>query len=303
MSSKIKTIRRFMQLYKNFSFSELMTRADAEFIDMQIDMDEAGNVLSESKFSEEGELEEKNSYTYNSQGKLTGHVLLFAVEDVTERRELRRDDKGRLLEEIKFYGDDTGERTEYQYDDKDNVSSIVYYDEEGNFSSREEMRYNDDASLTERIRYDGENNVTERLSIGVASEEKQVEEIEFNPDGSVKSKALVKFNEAGKEVSSVQRTPEGKLISSVESTYDEKGNVVERRYKDFYSKTLRYAYDEKDRLITQELYDGSGMLLRKNIYEYDEEGNVTAEQTFEIDTSRGGRDKHFGTRYEYEFFS
>ena len=65
---------------------------------------------------------------------------------------------------------------------------------------------------------------------------------------------------------------------------------------------MRYTYDEQDRMLTQELFDGSGMLLKKNIYEYDEAGNIITEQTFEIDTSRGGRDKHFGTRYEYEFY-
>jgi hypothetical protein len=44
------------------------------------------------------------------------------------------------------------------------------------------------------------------------------------------------------------------------------------------------------------------MLLRKNMYEYDEEGNVSAEQTYEMDTSRGGRDRHFGSRYEYDYY-
>ena len=51
-----------------------------------------------------------------------------------------------------------------------------------------------------------------------------------------------------------------------------------------------------------ELFDGNGILLRKNLYEYDDEGNVIAEQTYEMDTTRGGRDKHFGTRYEYELY-
>ena len=65
---------------------------------------------------------------------------------------------------------------------------------------------------------------------------------------------------------------------------------------------MKYEYNEKDLLITQELFDDNGMLLRKNMYDHDEEGNIIAEQTYEMDTTRGGRDKHFGTRYEYEFF-
>jgi len=56
---------------------------------------------------------------------------------------------------------------------------------------------------------------------------------------NLKSKTVIIFNEAGKEVSSSQRTADGKLISGVDSAYDEKGNVIERHYKDFYSKIVR----------------------------------------------------------------
>jgi YD repeat-containing protein len=115
------------------------------------------------------------------------------------------------------------------------------------------------------------------------------------------SKTVILFNDKGKELSTVQTTPQGKLISGVKNKYDERGNLIEKVYKDFYSKTVTYTYDENDLLTTQELYDDSGLLLRKNMYEYDDDGNVITEQTYEMDTSRGGRDKHFGTRYEYEF--
>ena len=44
-------------------------------------MDANGNVFVGIKFDQEGELEERNTYTYFPQGKLGKHVLLFAVED------------------------------------------------------------------------------------------------------------------------------------------------------------------------------------------------------------------------------
>ena len=35
--------------------------------------------------------------------------------------------------------------------------------------------------------------------------------------------------------------------------------------------------------LTQELFDGSGLLLRKNVYEYDNDGRLLTEQNYEID--------------------
>ena len=92
------------------------------------------------------------------------------------------------------------------------------------------------------------------------------------------------------------------MISGVISLYDEDRNLIEKQIKDYYSKTVRYQYDEHNRCISNELFDSNGMLMRKNLFEFDEDGNVVAEQTYEMDTTRGGRDKHFSSRYEYEYY-
>lgn len=301
MSQAIKTVRKFNQHYKSFSFSELQT-AEEEFLESVIELDANGNILSESKFDADGDLEEKNSYQYESHGKLAEHILLFAAEDVTEKRILTRDDKGRLLEEIKYYGDDSGERTAYTYNDKDQLTERKQYDEEGEFQSQETFAYDEKGSLIEHKRLNKEGKTEEHHTFSKDDTDHTITENEFNASGSLVSKTLSKFDEAGKELTSVQTTADGKLISGVTTTYDEKGNVLEKQFKDFYSKTIRYSYDENNRCITNELFDGNGILLRKNLYEYDEVENVIAEQTYEMDTTRGGRDKHFGTRYEYDFF-
>lgn len=301
MTKAIKTIRRFNQHYKQFGFSDAQLKAEEEFLETVIDFDANGNVITESKFDSAGQLEEKNSYQYESHGKPVEHTILFAAEDMTEKRMFTRDDKGRLLEEIKYYGDDSGERTTYVYDDKDQLTERKYYDEEGEFQSHETFAYDEKGSLIEHKKLNSEGNIEEHRSFS-HGDDRSVTENEFNPDGSLASKSVFKFDENGKEISSIQTTAEGKLISSVITLYDERGNAIEKQHKDFYSKTIRYTYDENNRCTATELFDASGMLIRKNLYEYDEEGNVTAEQTYEMDTSRGGRDKHFGTRYEYEFY-
>ena len=302
MAKKIKEVRKHYQRYKNFSFSELMTKADEEFLESIMEMDTQGNVLSESKFNQLGELEEMNTLTYTGDGKLLEHVLFYALDDVTEKRQLKRNDKGRLLEEVKYYGDDSGERSAYEYNEADLIIAIIEYDEEGQFISREDVIYDAQGSIVERTKKDATGGLIDKVIFEKTSDGKIILEKEFGEDGELKSVTTISFDESGKELTSFQSTPEGRLITGVETIYDEKGNVIERQYKDHYSKTVRYEYDDANKMITQELFDGSGLLLRKNIYEYDESGNLRAEQTFEMDNSRGNKEKHFGTRYEYAYY-
>ena len=302
MAKKIKTIRKFNQRYRNLSFSELMSTADEEYLETVMEMDADGNLLSESKFSHDGELEENNLFRYSPEGKLSEHVLVFAVEDVTEKRVLNRNEKGLLLEEVKYYGDDTGERMSYTYNDKDEVASITRYDEEGDFDYVEEMFYDSTGSLQERVKKDKEGKLLGRMVFSRNATDQSVEENDYKADGTLESKTMYRFDLDGREISAVQTTADGKLISAVTSVYDEKGDMIERHYKDFYSKSVKNSFDDEHRLITMELFDSSGLLLKKNIHVYNEDGNLSTEQTFEMDTSRGGRDKHFGTRYEYSFY-
>jgi hypothetical protein len=302
MAKKIKNIKRYNRYFKSFNFSNTQESGEEEHLESNIQLNENGETVSEEKFSVDGELEERNTYVFNEKGKLIEHALLYAAEDATEKRMLVRDDAGKLLKETKYYGGDPGEHTEYAYDDKGEPIERKNFDEEGNFISREVYNYDDKGGLSEQITYDEKDVVISKVTYSSGAD-KSIEQCEYDGKNKLLNRTFVKFNDEGKEVASTQTTPEGKLISAIVTIYDERGNVKERQFKDFYSKTTRYQYDDKDRCIMQELFDGNGTLLRKNIYEFDEDGNLTSEQTYEMDTTRGGRDKHFETRYEYEFYS
>lgn len=296
--TKYKTIHRYNQNYKNFNFSDLTPEPEDEYLELTVELDAEGRVLSESKFSNDGELEERSTYVYGPLGKLIEHELFYVVDDAREKKVLTRNEKGNLVSEVKYYGDEEGARTNYEYDEKDNIVAIVNLDEEGEFVSREEIKYNENGGLAERVILDSEKNITTRTTFNYLSPT-QIEEIELDGKGQLVSKTLNTFDEKGNELSSVQTNPQGKLISSLTNVYDENGNVIEKIYKDFYSKRVKNEYDEKNRLVKQEIYDTTGMLVKRNAFVYDDEGNVLEEQNYEMDSSRGGRDRHYGTRYEY----
>ncbi len=301
MSKKIKSIKKYNKPFKPFSFGNTEEVGEEEYLESEVEMDENGNLLTEIKYAEDGEMEEKNSFRYNPEGKLLEHTLLYAVEDVTERRMLTRNEKGLLLSEVKYYGDESGEKTEYAYDEKDNLIEKKYFDEEGVFTGKENYKYDDIGSLTEDIKYDAHDAIEEHSTFRKI-DDKTIEQVQYKPDGSVLTTTIIKFNDEGKELSSEQTTANGKLISAVTNVFDERGNIIEKHFKDFYSKTIRTEYDENNRQVMQELFDGNGMLIQKLMFEYDEDGNVIDTHTYEMDTTRGGRDKHFETRYEYGFW-
>src|SRR4051812_14954081 len=122
MSKKIKTIRKHNLYFKTFNFTNSNEAEGDEHLESNIQLDEQGNTVLEEKFDVDGELEERNSFAFNAEGKLMEHTLLYAMEDMTEKRSLKRNDKGLLIEETKYYGDDSGERIEYTHDDKDNIT-------------------------------------------------------------------------------------------------------------------------------------------------------------------------------------
>ena len=84
--TKYKTIHRYNQHYKNFNFSDLTPQAEEEYLDLTIELDADGKVVSESKFTTDGELEERSTFVYGPHGKLVEHELFYIVDDAREKR-------------------------------------------------------------------------------------------------------------------------------------------------------------------------------------------------------------------------
>jgi hypothetical protein len=93
---------------------------------------------------------------------------LYALDDATEKRVLTRNEKGLLISEIKYYGDDTGEKTEYEYDEKDNVTAIIRYDEEGLLISREEIKYDEKGNINDRTTFNQDKIILSKITFSLS---------------------------------------------------------------------------------------------------------------------------------------
>ena len=293
-----KTIKRYNQNFKNFNFSDLSPIADIEYLEMVIEFDSEGKLLSEMKYQANGELEEENNYKYDVNGKLVEHHFFYAMDDARETVVMTRNEKGKLISEVKFYGTDQGARIEFEYDNEDRVIGILNYDDDSDFVSKETILYNEKGAVVSRTSIGVDDKIVSDVKFNYKSET-EIEELSYDATVKLISTTTTTFDDKGRELTNIEKNVQGKLISSLQNIFDERGNVAEKIFKDFYNKRVKNQYDELDRLIVQEIFDTTGMVVKRNSFEYDEEGNVTNEHSFEMDSSRGGRDKHFGTRYEY----
>ena len=296
---KVSQVRRYARLFRGFGASG--EDEGAEYLEHLTDLDPEGQVLREVKYFEDGTEEEVSTYVYDSAHRLTGHTLQYVPDETSEKRVLERDGEGRLVRETKLYGELEGERTEYSYDDKGRVAEIRSFDEEGDFASQETVTYNGEGKITGRASTGPAGEILERKEYAYTDDGAAVTESVFDASGQLLKRTTSKFDEQQRETDTEERTGQGKRISAIRSSYDDRGNLVERRFIDFYSKTLRYAFDEQNHCISEELSDDQGRLLRKRLFDYDDEGRLAAEKSYEMDLSRGGRDRHQELRYEYEF--
>ena len=294
-----RRVKRFAATYR--SLAAVTSEPASEYLEHLVEFDGQGNILKESKFFPDGKAEEISSYEYDSGGRMTGHLLEYVPDETSEKKVLERDGEGRITRETKFYGEFAGEHTEYVYNADGLITEVKSFDEEGDFSMREEIAYNDKKQIASRTLYDKDGKLSEKRVFTIADDGFSVEEEMFDQDGLLKASRTTRLSPENKETDVIEKTGQGKLVSATHSVYDANGNLIERHFKDYYSKVLKYTYDEQNRCISEELFDDHGTLLRRQIFEYDSEGRLVAEQNYEMDMTRGGRDKHQVLRYEYEY--
>jgi antitoxin component YwqK of YwqJK toxin-antitoxin module len=298
---KIKSIKRYTFEHKMLKFGEANDH-ETEYLSLITHYDDKGNMSEEQKVNPENEVEEINTFTYNENGKLMEHVMLMVMDDAKEILKNERDDKGRLVKEQKYYGNDPGEATMYVYNDKDEVIEIHKTDEEGEGLSKEVIEYNEKGNIVKRTKYDGSGTISEKTEIGYDDRENISSKTEYDEKNNLKSKTEYSYDDKNALVSSVEKNAAGKLTESITYQYDVLGNVVERNIRDFHPRKIKFVYDDKNHCIEEEVYDQHGNLAAKNIYEYDEQGNVISELNYNMDINRMSRENNTGHRYEYEFY-
>jgi len=277
------------------------TTPESEFLLQEILFNEKGNVVVDSKYDQDGELEERHSYAYNQQGSLIDHTVEMPLDDVVEKFVHERNEADQLTVVTKFYGDESGERTVYVYNDNNLPIEITYYDADGEKESIEKFEYNEKQDVVQKTvmsYFDDSQNKTNSY--------------EYNDKGLLmryivegegeKTITTYNYNDNDLEEKCAQVNPNGKKTLEIISEYDENLRLVKKSSRGYYTRITTLAYDEQGRIVEELLADENNFVIARNAFHYNQDGRVEEEVVYETDLTRAGRDTHMILRYEYELF-
>ncbi len=297
---KIKSVKKFTTRFKKMAFGGV---PDEEVLASHTFFDEKGNLVAEEKIDEDDGILEISKYVYDASGKMVRHDLIMEAEGISEIYEFNRDEKGRLLSEIKYYGEDPGEKTEYTYSTHDQPVTIARYDADGEPEAFEKISYNERDLLVEHHKMGPDKKVIEITKIDYNEKDEPVEKKVFDINNKLLRTTVISYNDKSELIRITEKNSDGIVISDVISTYDERGNVIQRKVRDFHSRTLRFEFDEHDNCITEEVFDENGNLTMKSNYEFDDNKQLIADSGYFMDMNRSAQMANTQNRYEYEYYN
>jgi hypothetical protein len=300
MSEKVKSVKKYTAIQQKLSFGN---SDGEEVLAAELFYDQQGNLTEEHKTGEDESEHEKHVFEYDSGGRLIKHILELTRDGISETLVYTRDEKGRILVDQKFYGEDPGEKITYEYQAHQQPVKIERYDPDGELEFIENLAYDQSDKLIEHRKFDSNNQLIEITSIsyndkGLPSEKKLT-----NTSGDEISSTAITYDDNGDVVRITEWNDQGKISSDIISVYDDRRNVTVRKIKDFQSRTLKFSYDENDNCTAEEVYDENDNLIRKHTFEFDAHNRVIAETSLFMDPMRGGNFNNSGSRYEYEFWT
>lgn len=277
------------------------TTPESEFLLQEVEYDEKGNVLVDSKYNSDGELEERHSYTLNQHGSMLSHSVEMPLDEVIERFNYDRNESDQLSAVTKFYGEESGERTEYFYNENNFPVTIIYYDADGEKELTENYTYNDQKEVVKKVIDHHTDEAQSKMHLYEYNEKGLL--MRYSVEGNnEKTITEYTYNSHDLEEKCIQNNSNGKKLLEIISEYDENLRLVKRSTKGYYIRITSIAYDDQGRVIEEQLADENNFVIARNAFEYTDDGRVAEEVVYETDLTRAGRDTHMIMRYEYELY-
>jgi hypothetical protein len=276
---------------------------DAEFLEEESHFDEKGNLIRELKYESDNTGCEILEYEYNDKGDLIRQKMTAEGEmDIEETTLFERDNKGRLVNEVKYYGDDEGEKILVEYGAHDNPVRVSKSDPDGDPESEELMEYDSSDKLTRHhVKHFADG--TETISVFTYDESsKPVKKVDTDKDGAVISIVEFHYNEQGLLARETESNENDETISEIITTYDDRENITERIIRDYNSRRLTFEFDKNDNCISEEVFDENGKMIMKTVFEFNEHNLPVHESSVATGIAFGVMDGNKDSRFEYDYY-
>jgi YD repeat-containing protein len=259
---------------------------------------EDGRLLTEERYNDEGEVEEKYEYRYDDQGRLLEEITYLDEDMLAEHKTYERNGDGTVVKAFKHYQDGEKDTIDYKRDRSGRLVEKVTIDSYGEVEAKEVIDYSDkrvtdrkiyeydELVLEESYDYDDEGNMTEHTKWTVEDENARFRNV-FDPQGNL--------------IQAMKYDLKGNLLSIVKYRYvDNKlvGIIDENQYG---TNTTTLIHDDRGNPIEQAEVDQDGELNNKATRKYNENNDVTEAEIF-INTKGRGVNQHYILKYEYEYY-
>ncbi|MFK8376977.1 RHS repeat domain-containing protein [Capnocytophaga canimorsus] len=210
--------------------------------------DEKGNKIEEIWDSNSSST--KFIWKYNEKEELIEYIR-YEDETVSRKGKLiykEVGERGNLVKTIWCeYESGKTFNVERYYNEHEKLIEAIYYEENGNISSKETWKYDDKGN--------------------------EIENIWYNKNGKIDLKTTWKYDDKGNLIEKIWYNRNGKIDLKTTSKYDDKGNKIEATYYDNQIGKEFFKYNDKGNLIEKIWYNRNGKIRAKKTWKYDDKGN------------------------------
>ena len=213
-------------------------------------------------------------------------ISLIGVGDSRPRVDSRQrqveylyDEKGNLLESIRYEKGSVSQRVLFRYDDKSRLIEEARYEPKDVLVERVAHRYDTLGKRNESLEYDGKGKQTDRIVYSYDSSGRLVEKVSYK-DEKPNGKAVFAYDQLGRESSFIVYDSKGDIPNQIISQYDDKANAVQKSrssLKGDLEGTTVTTYDSKGDVTVIVHHRPNGSPAWKWEFEYDDNGNVIKE--------------------------
>ena len=260
--------------------------------------DANANLVEERKFDGGKNLLEKFEYTYDTNNNKIRAVYYNCFGWLCGREEYTYDGKGNVLSESRYFNGSLlgqenfpnkkpsvqvstnvtlNDKVEYLYDKAGNKIKAIKIDCDGNVCYIDELNYTNTGKLVIQTRSLGKK-ILSRSEFKYDASGFKTEEVTYTSN-NVKTGRSTFLNDAkGRMYRQINYSADGYLIDTRTYTYDDHQNIIGMSAFDAKgqkSGNITKIYDYNDLCVEMDEYNGSGDLIRKQLWQYDDKKNVT----------------------------
>jgi len=303
MAKKLKSRKSYVTIIDQES-NEILGE---EFISYSETFDPDEQLLEEIEYDKEGNILGRAVYAYKEKGVLESRESYIEGNVLNEKETYAYQEDGKLsLVELVYSGGGVSRRI---YQHEQGQTNIQLEDGEGE-SEGSEVRYlNDKGSLKEHIIKDEKGEIESRKTVEYNDKDEVAELKLFGRDEGIIEWQTFEYNHLDQEVKRVLYTPNGAGRGGVTLEYNEEGKVIRQKSVDKMSPSGNYerifSYENNEEWM--EMYDGNETLVRQHYKKYDEDERVLLEETSKVPrssmyTPTDNSSNYFVIRNEFVFW-